>query len=60
MIRDYLGNGAQFGIKIGYAEQPKPSGIAEAFLIGAKFIGDSGACLILGDNIFYGKTRFLP
>src|SRR6266446_5692749 len=58
MIRDYLGNGAQFGIKIGYAEQPKPSGIAEAFLIGAKFIGDSGACLILGDNIFYGKLDF--
>jgi glucose-1-phosphate thymidylyltransferase len=59
MIRDYLGNGAQFGIKIEYAEQSKPSGIAEAFLIGARFIGDSGACLILGDNIFYGKLDFL-
>jgi len=58
MIRDYLGNGAQFGIKIEYAEQSKPSGIAEAFLIGAKFIGDSGASLILGDNIFYGKLDF--
>src|SRR5438270_9163682 len=58
MIRDYLGDGAQLGVKIEYAEQPKPSGIAEAFLIGAKFIGDSGACLILGDNIFYGKLDF--
>jgi glucose-1-phosphate thymidylyltransferase len=58
MLRDFLGDGAQLGIKIEYAEQPKPSGIAEAFLIGAKFIGDSGACLILGDNIFYGKLDF--
>jgi glucose-1-phosphate thymidylyltransferase len=46
------------GIKVQYAEQPKPNGIAEAFLIGAKFIGDAGACLILGDNIFYGKLDF--
>src|SRR6266568_569783 len=58
MLRDFLGDGAQLGIKIQYAEQPKPTGIAEAFLIGAKFIGDSGACLILGDNIFYGKLDF--
>ena len=58
MIRDFLGDGARLGIKIQYAEQPKPSGIAEAFLIGAKFVGDSGACLILGDNIFYGKLDF--
>src|SRR5438045_1862832 len=58
MLRDFLGDGAQLGIKIQYAEQPKPSGIAEAFLIGAKFIGNSGACLILGDNIFYGKLDF--
>src|SRR5438105_2782300 len=58
MIQDYLGDGAQHGNKIQYAEQSKPSGIAEAFLIGAKFIGDSGACLILGDNIFYGKLDF--
>src|SRR5256886_4574973 len=58
MLRDFLGDGAQLGIKIQYAEQAKPSGIAEAFLIGAKFIGDSGACLILGDNIFYGKLDF--
>jgi glucose-1-phosphate thymidylyltransferase len=59
MLRDYLGDGSQLGIRIDYAEQPKPNGIAEAFLVGAKFIGGSGACLILGDNIFYGKLDFL-
>ena len=58
MLRDYLGNGAQLGIRLEYAEQPKPEGIAQAFLIGAKFIGNSGAALILGDNIFYGKLDF--
>src|ERR1700719_1240156 len=58
MLRSYLGDGAQLGIRIDYAEQPKPEGIAQAFLIGAKFIGDSGAALILGDNIFYGKLDF--
>src|SRR5205814_271934 len=58
MLRDFLGDGSQLGIKIQYAEQPKPKGIAEAFLIGAQFIGDAGACLILGDNIFYGKLDF--
>jgi glucose-1-phosphate thymidylyltransferase len=58
MLRDYLGDGAQLGIRIEYAEQPKPEGIAQAFLIGAKFLGASGASLILGDNIFYGKLDF--
>jgi glucose-1-phosphate thymidylyltransferase len=58
MLRDYLGDGSQFGIRIDYAEQSKPNGIAEAFLIGEKFVGDAGACLILGDNIFYGKLDF--
>ena len=58
MLRDYLGDGSQLGIEINYAEQPKPNGIAEAFLIGAKFIGGAGVCLILGDNIFYGKLDF--
>src|SRR5246500_1850784 len=58
MLRDFLGDGSQFGIRLDYAEQPKPEGIAQAFLIGAKFIGDSGAALILGDNIFYGKLDF--
>jgi glucose-1-phosphate thymidylyltransferase len=59
MLRDYLGDGLQLGIRIDYAEQPQPKGIAEAFLIAARFIGGSGACLILGDNIFYGKLDFL-
>src|SRR4030088_2638944 len=58
MLRSYLGDGAQLGIRLEYAEQPKPEGIAQAFLIGAKFIGHSGASLILGDNIFYGKLDF--
>src|ERR1700716_1485871 len=58
MLRDYLGDGEQLGIRIDYAEQAKPEGIAQAFLIGAKFIGKSGASLILGDNIFYGKLDF--
>jgi glucose-1-phosphate thymidylyltransferase len=58
MLQDYLGDGAQLGIRIEYAAQPKPEGIAQAFLIGAKFVGDSGASLILGDNIFYGKLDF--
>src|SRR5213078_4584443 len=58
MLRDYLSDGAQLGIRIEYAEQRKPEGIAQAFLIGARFIDDSGASLILGDNIFYGKLDF--
>jgi glucose-1-phosphate thymidylyltransferase len=58
MLRDYLGDGAQLGIRLEYAEQPTPEGIAQAFLIGAKFIAGAGAALILGDNIFYGKLDF--
>ncbi len=58
MLQDYLGDGSRLGIRIDYAAQPKPEGIAQAFLIGAKFLGDSGASLILGDNIFYGKLDF--
>jgi glucose-1-phosphate thymidylyltransferase len=58
MLRDFLGDGKHFGIRLEYAEQAKPEGIAQAFLIGAKFIGNSGASLILGDNIFYGKLDF--
>jgi glucose-1-phosphate thymidylyltransferase len=58
MLQDYLGNGRQLGIRIEYAAQPKPEGIAQAFLIGAKFVAGSGASLILGDNIFYGKLDF--
>jgi len=58
MIRGFLGHGDGLGVHLEYAEQPKPEGIAQAFLIGAKFIGTSGASLILGDNIFYGKLDF--
>ena len=58
MLRDYLDDGSHLGIRIEYAEQPKAEGIAQAFLIGAKFIAGSGASLILGDNIFYGKLDF--
>jgi glucose-1-phosphate thymidylyltransferase len=58
MLEDFLGDGSRLGIRIEYASQPKPEGIAQAFLIGADFIGDLGASLILGDNIFYGKLDF--
>jgi len=58
MLRDYLGDGAHLGVRIEYAEQARPEGIAQAFLIGDKFLDGSGASLILGDNIFYGKLDF--
>ena len=54
MFEQLLGDGARWGIKLTYAQQPKPEGLAQAFLIGEQFIGDSRVCLILGDNIFYG------
>lgn len=53
-FKNLLGNGEDFGIRLEYAEQPSPDGLAQAFIIGAEFIGDDDVCLILGDNIFYG------
>lgn len=53
-MKELLGDGSDIGLKFSYAEQLEPRGIAEAFLIGENFLGDSPACLILGDNLFYG------
>ena len=50
-----LGDGSRFGISLQYLEQEKPDGLAQAFVIGERFIGNSSVCLILGDNIFYGQ-----
>ena len=53
-FRELLGDGASLGLRISYAEQPRPEGVAQAFTIGANFIGSDPVCLIFGDNIFYG------
>src|SRR5882672_7475298 len=53
-IQDLFGDGSQFGLTLAYKEQAQPNGIAQAFVLGAEFVGNSPVCLILGDNIFYG------
>ncbi len=56
LFQKLLGTGEQWGIELSYAEQPSPDGLAQAYMIGADFVGDQPSCLILGDNIYYGPS----
>ena len=56
MFERLLGDGHELGVHFSYAEQPRPEGLAQAFIIGEEFIGDDSVCMVLGDNIFYGQS----
>lgn len=55
MFRRLLGDGSDIGVNFSFAVQPRPEGLAQAFIIGKEFVGDDDVCLVLGDNIFYGQ-----